>query len=397
MRNWMTGAAGAALVAALLATLPTGNVRAEILALMNYESKSAESLKALKLSGTAERREGLAIIDVDPKSPNFGKWLVDFPLPSDLVAHHIFYDRTQTKAYITALGQPRLHVMDLTTNPFRIKRIDIPECQVGEDVILSEDNTTWYLTCMGSHKVVVGDVQTDVVKQIIDIPAKYPHGLAVRSSIDRMLVTSTVRPSDLGDAGETITVIEQSTGKVLGTKKVSNKPSPSGEAPVEVLFVPGADPPIAYVTNMYGGSLWTLTWNPSTRDFDTAEAFDFADLKVGVPLEIYFNEAATRLYVTTASPGHFHIFDLSQNVAKPKLLASLKTGQGAHHVGFTKDWKLAIVQNAFLNLPNMSAGTVTEVDLESHEVVAEIDTLQKAGLNPNLVVLLPEWNALAGH
>ena len=62
-------------------------------------------------------------------------------------------------------------------------------------------------------------------------------------------MTSTVRASDLGDAGETITAIEASTGKVLDSYKVSKKASPAGEAPVEILFVPGAKTPVAYVTN----------------------------------------------------------------------------------------------------------------------------------------------------
>jgi len=51
----------------------------------------------------------------------------------------------------------------------------------------------------------------------------------VHNGLDRLLVTSTVRPSDLSDAGETITVIEASTGEVLSTHKVSTKASPSGE------------------------------------------------------------------------------------------------------------------------------------------------------------------------
>ena len=86
----------------------------------------------------------------------------------------------------------------------------------------------------------------------------------MHSGIDRYLVTSAIRPSDLGDPGEFITVVEASTNKVLSEIKVSNKPSPSGGAPVEVLFVPGANPPVAYTTVMFGGTLWTLTWNPAT-------------------------------------------------------------------------------------------------------------------------------------
>ena len=393
MRNDIKGA----LVAGLLVLFPLAPAGAEILAMMNYETKSKDSLKSLKLSGAVERREGIAIVDVDPASPSFGKWIADYPFPPDLIAHHIFYDRTQTKAYISALGKPQLHVMDLTANPYRISRIDIPECQVGEDVIFSEDNSTWYLTCMGSHKVIVGSVRTDEIKQIIDLPAKYPHGLAVHSGIDRILTTSTVRPSDLGDPGEVITVIQKSTGKVIGSVKVSSKASPSGAAPVEILFMPGANPPVAYVTNMFGGSLWTLTWNSATEDFDAAEVFDFGTIKSGVPLEIYFNEPVTRMYVTTAKPGHMHIFDVSGDAGKPKLLKSLATGEGAHHIAFTKDWKLAFVQNTLLNLPGMSEGNVTVIDLETETVVAQINTLQNSGYNPNLIVLLPEWNAPAGH
>ena len=111
----------------------------------------------------------------------------------------------------------------------------------------------------------------------------------------------------------------------------------------------------------------------------------------------YFNDPVTRMYVTTAKPGHLDIFDVSGDLANPKLLKSLLTGEGAHHVAFTKDWKLAFVQNTLLNLPGMSEGNVTVVDLENETVVAQIDTLQKAGFNPNLIVLLPEWNSLAGH
>lgn len=53
--------------------------------------------------------------------------------------------------------------------------------------------------------------------------------------------------------------------------------------------------------------------------------------------------------------------------------------------------------NALLNLPGMSEGTITVVDLESEKVIKTIDTLKDQGLNPNSIVLLPEWNHLAGH
>jgi DNA-binding beta-propeller fold protein YncE len=371
---------------------------AEILAMMNYESKSAESLKALKNPvAPAARKEGIAIVDVDPGSKNFGKIVKDIPLPADLVAHHIFYNHDMSKAYITALGKTELRVMDMKSKDYAMTTISMPGCSVGEDVIFSPDHKRWYVSCMGSQSMVVGDARNDKVLSTIKVAAPYPHGLAISGDADRILLTSTVRASDLGDAGEVISAVEASSGKVLGTYKVSKKPSPSGEAPVEIMFVPNAKPAIAYVTNMYGGTLWTASWNKEKKDFEVAQAYDFADAKAGVPLEIYFNKAASRMYVTTAKPGQLHIFDISAKPGEPKLLKSIAAAEGAHHVAFTKDGKYAFVQNALLNLPGMSDGSVTVIDLQAGSAVASMDTLKNAGLNPNSIVLLPQWNDLMGH
>ena len=371
---------------------------AEILALLNFESKSADALKAYKSPVPGQtRQEGIAVVDVNPASANYGKIVETVPLPSDLVAHHIFYNRDSSKAYVTALGKSELRVIDMSKRPFDAKVIAVPGCAVGEDVVFSEDNKTWYLTCMGSGKLIVGDAVADRPTKTIDLPRPYPHGVAVHNGIDRLLVTDTVRATDLKDAGESITVLEASTGKVLGMHKVSNKPSPAGEAPVEILFVPGSNPPIAYVTNMFGGTLWTATWNPQKKDFDVAQAFDFAPVKAGIPLELYFNDKADRLYVTTAKPGHLHVFDIGKNPGQPVLLKSIPAAEGAHHVAFTKDGQYAYVQNSLLNLPGMSDGSITVVDLAKAEVVGSINSLKDSGFNPNSIVLLPQWNHLAGH
>ena len=386
----------AALVGASLSWPCIAN--AEIFAMLNYESKPAEALKAYKSPVPGQtRQEGIAIIDVNPASANYGKTVETITLPSDLVAHHIFYNRDSSKAYVTALGKSELRVIDMSKRPFTAKVIAVPECQVGEDVIFSQDNKTWYLTCMGSAKLIIGDAIADQPIKSVSLPRPYPHGVAIHDGIDRLLVTETVRATDLKDAGETITVIEASTGKVLATHKVSDKPSPSGEAPVEILFVPGSNPPIAYVTNMYGGTLWTATWNPQTKDFDVAQVFDFATVKAAVPLEMYFNDKVDRLYVTTAKPGHLQVFDISKGFGKPELLKSIPAAEGAHHVAFTKDERFAYIQNSLLNLPGMSDGSVTVVDLTKAEVVDSMNVLKDSGFNPNCIVLLPQWNNPAGH
>lgn len=369
---------------------------AEILAMVNYESKTPDSLKALKLSGDAPRREGIAIVDVDPDSEAFGKILMDIPLEPDLVAHHIFFDRDQRKAYVTALGKSVLHVFDLNRFPYRLQEIALPDCKLGEDVVFSEDNKSWYITCMMSARYIEGDVATDKIRRVVALPDSYPHGIAVLSGIDRIIVTNTVS-GDMKDVRDELIIVEASTGKELQRLRVSNKPGQAGEAPVEVLTVPGSSPPVVYSTNMFGGSIWAATWDPAAEKFEATQVFDFNPMEVGVPLEMYFNENASRMYVTTAKPGHIHTFDMAAGPMKPKLISSVATGEGAHHVGLTKDGKYGFVQNALLNLPGMSDGSITVVDLETQKVVATMDTLKNQGFNPNSLVLLPKWNYPGGH
>jgi len=359
-------------------------LNAEMLAMVNYETKPEQ----------ISRTEGIAIIDVDMDSENFGKILMDIPLPYNLVNHHIYYNRDMSKVYVTALGLSTLHVIDMTRFPYRMKAVELPECKVLEDATFTSDNKTWYLTCLGSQKILVGNAVTDKPVKTIALPEPYPHGITLNEKIDRIMVTSTVSP-DGKQAGETITVIEASSGKVLSTHKVSNKPSPSGVAPVEVIFAPHSDPPMAYIDNLYGGTLWLAVWDPEKQAFNYQQTFDFGTTGNKIPLNISFSEEGDTLYVTTGIPGHLNVFDISQDPANPKLVKSIKTAEGAHHVVFSPDKRYAFVQNNLLNLPGLSDGSISVVDLEKGERVASIDTLKNQGMNPNCIILLPEWSS--GH
>jgi DNA-binding beta-propeller fold protein YncE len=120
-------------------------------------------------------------------------------------------------------------------------------------------------------------------------------------------------------------------------------------------------------------------------------------MKMGVPLEIYFTPDGRTMYVTTAKPGHLHVFDLGGGPAAPVHKRAIPAAEGAHHVAFTRDFKYAFVQNTLPNLPGMSDGSITVVDLTKGDVVASVETLKETGYNPNSIVLLPKWNHLAGH
>ena len=383
---------------AMVFALP-GLALGQIYAMMNYETKSPDSLKVLKNPvASGPRKEGIAVIDVDPKSKTFGVIVQDLPIAPDFMAHHIFYNKDMSKIYVTSLGKTQMGVIDMHKTPYKMKVVEVPDCQVGEDVVFSDDNKRFYLSCMGNQTVVIGDAVRDKPTKSVKVGAPYPHGVAIHEGIDRMLTTSTVRAADGGDPGEVISEMELSTGKLLKNYKVSNKPSPSGEAPVEVLFVPGVEPPLAYITNLYGGTLWMARWNTDKRAFDVSQAHDFAAQSSGVALEMYFNTSRDRMYVTTGKPGSVHIFDTSGgNLMSPKLIKTIPAAEGSHHVAFTKDGRYAYVQNTLLNLPGLSDGSVTVIDMKEGKQIASMDTLKLKGLNPNCMVLLPKWNDMAGH
>jgi len=368
--------------------------QAEVLALVNYQSKP----------DTTPKREGLAIIDLDFESDNFGKIVTDIPLPTDLVVHHIFYNKDVTKAYVAALGNNPLQVIDMTQQPYELKTISVPECQVAEDLVFSDDKQRWYVTCMGSSNVIMGNAQTDKQIKVIAAPKtdssrkfiSHPHGIGINDEINRIVITNSIHPTDFSDADETVTVIKASSGKILSTHKLSKKASPSGSAPVEAVFLPKANPARLYINTMFGNTLWTGVWNSMSQNFSFSQIFDFNPLKQGVPLEIYFNHALDKMYITTASPGYLNIFDI-KNPAKPVLEKSIPTAEGSHHVVFSPDERYAFVQNNLLNLPGMSDGSITVVDLQKLSVKMTLNTFKDQGLNPNSIVMMPKWHHDNAH
>jgi DNA-binding beta-propeller fold protein YncE len=188
-----------------------------------------------------------------------------------------------------------------------------------------------------------------------------------------------------------VTVLEASSGKVLSTHKVSMKPSPSKAAPVEVMFSNAADPPVAHITVMLEGTLWAGVWNPNSKDFSFQQVDDYSARGHGMPLEILYNRKGDRLFVTTAKPGHVNVYD-NADPQHPKFLKAIPAASGAHHLVLSPDEQYLFVQNSLLNLPGMSDGSITVIDVTQGEAIASVDTLKNQGFNPNSIVLLP-----AGH
>ncbi len=96
-------------IAAAIVLVFAGTVaaQAERLALLNYESKPGDTLESLRMQSAADApRQGIAIVELDPESEDYGRILLDMPFPGDSALHHIFYNKDLSKAYVTSLSQP---------------------------------------------------------------------------------------------------------------------------------------------------------------------------------------------------------------------------------------------------------------------------------------------------
>jgi DNA-binding beta-propeller fold protein YncE len=327
--------------------------------------------------------DGLAIMDINPDSDTFGDILQDVPVGKNVFMHHPFYNQAGSKMYNTALDGERLYRINLHEDKiFDITPIDTGSCVVGEDMYFSKNGDKFYLTCMGSDKIVIFDENTD--KKIGEISSdknqnpdafvRYPHGISADEAIDRMIVTETVSPT-LEDPGTTISIIEYSTGKVLTNIELLQDENILS-APVEVQFHPTEH--IAYVSGMFDGTIWALIWDEEAKTFDPKLVDDGKTRDQNMPLDITFGPNGN-MYVSFATPGVVNEYSL-ENPEQPKLLRTLPAQHGAHHVLFSPDNQYMFVQNNLLNLEGINAGTISVVDFKTGNLVTILDKFTEQGM-----------------
>ncbi len=135
-----------------------------------------------------------------------------------------------------------------------------------------------------------------------------------------------------------------------------------------------------------------------TRRYQAKDSVRFSAANLALDFKMAVKaEPRHRILEKCANPGRMHIFDLNDDRTQPTLKKTLRAGEGAHHVAFTKDGRYGYVQNSFINLPDMSEGSITVVDFQTETVMDTINTFVENGFNPNCIVLLLEWNDPKGH
>ena len=376
------------LISAIICVGSPSAVVSEILALTVVQSQVPETVKAFKLTGSRDPKESLFILDVDPNSKTFGKTLMTIPLPSDFLANEVFFNPDKSKGYVTSRGKSEMFVFGLNRYPYRLRKLELPDCKTGQNLIFSQEQKLWYLTCRMSAKVIVGDSATDTIRNAFEVPNSYPHDLVIFPKLGELLISSSVS-GDLNDKSDFLIRIDLDSGEEISRQLVSKNDSSVQSAPTELLKIPGSNPPAAFVVSMFAPKLRVATWDASVLEFKIETVFDFTPLKSSFLMELTNNSSQGRLYVTEAKPGRLHVLKISQKPLSLKLIKTIKLAEGARQAALSRDGKYIFIQNSYLNLPGMSDGTITVVQQKSLKVVGSMNILKDQGLNPNSIILLP--------
>jgi DNA-binding beta-propeller fold protein YncE len=356
--------------------------------------------------------DGMALMDLDPESPDFGKIIQQVEMGQGVLPHHLYFNRDQSKLYNTALGGERLYEVGLKkdANGFptitEVTPIDVGDNFVGEDIYFTADGSRFYMTFMGGAggerdgTVGVFDAKTNQLLEVISAPEPaepgsdapfilYPHGISANEELGLLMVTSSQHPAGLG-LGNTVTTIDMKSNRPVKTQLVADA-ADDLSLPVEVLLLRDDLPPYALVTTSLGGDIWIAPYDEESHTFgDFTKVVDGEQEGLGVALEFYIHTSHAgrkELYVSFGAPGVINVYSLDALPQLP-LKRTLPAGPGAHHMSFfeTRSGReVVVVQNNLLNIDGINAGTLMVVDIHTGQVLKTLDMKETYGLLPESI------------
>ncbi|WP_300689151.1 hypothetical protein [Chryseobacterium sp.] len=368
----------------------------------DHPSESSFYIDYRSLKGSPD---GIAVIELDPESANFGNISSKLELGIGVLPHHIYYDNDAKRLFTTALGGSYLYQIKVEKNQNEPPKlvsatpIDTGENTVGENIFFTNDGR-YFMTFMGGAggpkdgsigvfnaannqliKTIKAPIQTNPNKFIM-----YPHGISVNEEKGLMMVTSTIHPDLTTGMGNTCTLLDLNTYELKETYQVADSDTDLS-SPVEVLLLRGKFPQYALATTMLGGDIWIAAYNAATKKYDAfSKIFDGSTQGLGWALEMYIDNT-NKLYVSFADPGRVLVFDIS-NLPQLKLLKTFKADRGAHHMAFftTKSGKEVVaVQNNLLDIPNLNSGTINVIEIRTGKNLGTVDLRARYGMLPESI------------
>lgn len=358
--------------------------------------------------------DGVALVNLDPESEDFGEFLQIFELGEGIVPHHLYYNHDQSRLYNTTLGGEFLYELVLERDENGVPTIiestpiDTGESTVGENIFFSEDGNHFWMTFLGGlgaerdGSIGFFDAHTNELLHTIVAPEPdnsasgqpfilYPHGISANEELGYMLVTSTVHPDLATGMGNTVTLIDMETNEPVQTVLVGESWDDLSQ-PVEVLMLRDGFPSYVLVTTVMGGDVWIAPFDEETGLLgEFSEVIDGGANGLGIALEFYIgpgedinSDEDQLLYVSFAIPGVVNAYSLD-NLPELELVNTYQSEAGAHHFGFfrTESGREAmVIQNNLLNAEGINAGTLTILDIHSGEQLGMLDLAGEYGLMP---------------
>lgn len=349
--------------------------------------------------------DGIAVIELDPESANFGNITSKLELGIGVLPHHIYYDNNAKRLFTTALGGSYLYQIKIEKSQNEPPKlvsatpIDTGENTVGENIFFTNDGR-YFMTFMGGAggpkdgsigvfnadnnkliKTIKAPIQTNPDKFIM-----YPHGISVNEEKGIMMVTSTIHPDLTTGVGNTCTLLDLNTYELKETYQVADS-NADLSSPVEVLLLRGKFPQYALATTMLGGDIWIAPYNAATNKYNAfSKIFEGSTQGLGWALEMYIDNT-NKLYVSFADPGKVLVFDIS-NLPQLKLLKTFNADRGAHHMAFftTKSGKEVVaVQNNLLDIPNLNSGTINVIEIRTGKNLGTVNLRTQYGMLPESI------------
>ena len=358
-------------------------------------------------------QDGVALLDLNPESADFGRILQRKSIGEGVLPHHLYFNRSQERLYTTALGGEMLYEVirdngaDGVPRITRFEPIDTGGNLVGENMYFTEDGSRYYVTFMGGlggdngGSVGVFDAETNELLETITAPAPadrsidepfilFPHGISANEELGIMMVASSVHPDLVTELGNTVTAIDMETNEATRTYRVADAPDdPSGTT--EVFILRDDFPAYALAATVIGGDIWVAPYDETTGAFAGFEKqIEGEDTGLGAALEFYIHtnhHGEAELYVSFGAPGVVNVYSLD-DLPELTLRRTLPAAPGAHHLAFfttESGRELMVVQNNLLNFDGLNAGTLMIVDIETGEVVETVDLPASHSLLPESI------------
>ncbi|HVI44653.1 MAG TPA: hypothetical protein VM802_07280 [Chitinophaga sp.] len=349
--------------------------------------------------------DGIAVMELDPESPNFGFITSKQELGAGVLPHHLYFNRDEKRLFTTALGGKYLYELKVRwdRNGYPSVQDAIPvntgQNTVGEDIFFTKDGEYW-VTFMGGFggvrdgSVGVFNAQTNALMKTIRAPydsnnnkfIMYPHGISMNEQKHLVMITSTIHPDLRSGVGNTTTLIDLNTYDILKTYRLGDS-AKDLSSPVEVLLLRDEYPPYALATTMLGGDIWIAAYNVGKGIYDDFKrVVKGSDKGVGWALEFYIADDKF-LYVSFGQPGKVLVYDLNY-LPELRQVKTLPADKGAHHMAFFKTSSgraVVAIQNNLLNLPNLNAGTISVVDVKTGELLGTVNMRKDYRLLPESI------------